>query len=214
MFDAEQTFYQTAIDHIVRNLQREYNTDFPHIYNTYQCYLCYTPDRIDNDFARSKAEGWVWAGKIVRGAYMNQERATAKEFGYSSPIWPDVESTHKCYDSCADVILKEVEHSDKIGVLFGTHNRGSLEFITKRLLEKNISGSNVSFAQLYGMADFLTMPLKEGGFSVFKYVPYGPVKETIHYLSRRAQENSGLLAGDSSESTFMWKVLKSRLGMQ
>lgn len=213
MMDAEQTFYQTAIDHIVRNLQREYNTEFPHIYNTYQCYLTYSPDRIDTDLARAKAEGWVWAGKIVRGAYMNQERATAAEYGYQSPIWPDIEGTHKCYNACADVILKEVEKSDKIGVLFGTHNRASLEFITKRLIEKNISGSNVSFAQLYGMADYLTMPLKQSGFSVFKYVPYGPVKETIHYLSRRAQENSGMLAS-GSESSLLWSVLKSRVGLK
>eukprot|EP00758_Cryptobia_borreli_P010522 Tbor_TRINITY_DN5575_c4_g2::TRINITY_DN5575_c4_g2_i2::g.13942::m.13942/K00318/PRODH; proline dehydrogenase len=210
MMDAEQSFYQPGIDHIVRILQREYNKSFPYVYNTYQCYLTYMPYRIDNDIARAKKENWVWAGKIVRGAYMVQERATSQEYGYVSPIHKTAEDTHNCYNTCAKRILDEVVSDSNTAVLFGTHNLESLEMITDIILKNDIMGPNVSFAQLLGMADHLTMPLSKAGFYTFKYVPYGPVKETIHYLSRRSQENSTLLTEGSFEVTALRKALRQR----
>ncbi|KAH9598497.1 Proline dehydrogenase domain [Trypanosoma melophagium] len=213
LFDAEQTFYQLAIDYIVLEFQRQYNVDEPTVYTTYQCYLTYTEDRVFNDLTRAELEGWMWGGKMVRGAYMNQERETAARYNYTSPVWPTYEETNKCYQACAKRVLDEFARvPDKpYEVLFGTHNKESVQEISDYLLKIPPTKGHAVFAQLYGMADNLTIPLKNAGFNVFKYVPYGPVKETIHYLGRRAMENSSILtAGDTEEVRMMKKELRRR----
>ncbi|KAL7701286.1 proline oxidase mitochondrial precursor-like protein [Lotmaria passim] len=216
LVDAEQTFYQLAIDAIVVTLQKTYNKEVPVVYNTYQCYLTYAQDRIDNDLVRARHLGFHWGGKIVRGAYMVQERASAQKDGYTSPIWPTIEETHKCYNGAAEQILQkfEEEPNKKHEVFFGTHNKESLEIITGKVLKHPDIQSRVFFGQLFGMRDNLTVPLAKAGFHVYKYVPYGPVRETIHYLGRRAVENSSVLTnGGNSETRMMKKELKRRCGV-
>ncbi|KAG5501922.1 hypothetical protein JKF63_04192 [Porcisia hertigi] len=215
LIDAEQTFYQLAIDAIVATLQKTYNKEVPVVYNTYQCYLTYAEDRIENDLVRARNMNFQWGGKIVRGAYIMQERATAAQYGYASPIWSTYEETNKCYDASAKRIFDafEADPTKKHEVFFGTHNKESLETITASVLERPNIRSRVSFGQLFGMRDNLTMPLACAGFQVYKYVPYGPVKETIHYLGRRAVENSSILVnGDNTEVTMMKRELKRRCG--
>lgn len=217
LIDAEQTFYQVAIDAIVVALQRKYNTEVPVVYNTYQCYLTYAEDRIENDLVRAGHMKFHWGGKIVRGAYIVQERTTAEKYGYTSPIWPTYQGTNDCFNASARRILDAFEAStDKCHeVFFGTHNRESLEMVTKEVLKRPSLQSSVAFGQLYGMRDNLTVPLAKAGFHVYKYVPYGPVKETIHYLGRRAVENSSIFKnGDNTETKLMVKELKRRLGMK
>ncbi|PBJ77399.1 proline oxidase [Trypanosoma cruzi cruzi] len=214
LFDAEQTFYQVAIDNIVLQFQRQFNLEEPIVYNTYQCYLTYTEDRVFNDLTRSELEGWVWGGKVVRGAYMVQERETASKYSYKSPVWPTYEETSACYQACARRILREFTRlpNTPFEVLFGTHNKESLEEISEAILKLPPVKGLAVFAQLYGMADHLTIPLQKAGFRVFKYLPYGPVKETIHYLGRRATENASVLAnGGSEEVELMRKELRRRL---
>ncbi|KPI83845.1 proline oxidase mitochondrial precursor-like protein [Leptomonas seymouri] len=216
LVDAEQTFYQVAIDAIVASLQKNYNKEVPVVYNTYQCYLTYAQDRIDNDLVRARHMDFHWGGKIVRGAYMVQERAAAVKDGYASPIWPTIEETHRCYNSAAEQIFQKFvsQPNKRHEVFFGTHNRESLEIITAKVLQHPEIQSRVSFGQLFGMRDNLTVPLAKAGFHVYKYVPYGPVRETIHYLGRRAVENSSILTnGDNSETVMMKKELKRRCGL-
>nr|AGT02657.1 proline dehydrogenase [Crithidia acanthocephali] len=216
LVDAEQTFYQLAIDAVVATLQKTYNTEVPVVYNTYQCYLTYAQDRIDNDLVRARHMGFHWGGKIVRGAYMVQERAAAAKDGYTSPIWPTIEETHKCYNAAAEQIFQKFKEQSnkKHEVFFGTHNKESLEIITSKVLKQPEIQSRVYFGQLFGMRDNLTVPLAKAGFHVYKYVPYGPVRETIHYLGRRAVENSSILTnGGNSETNMMKKELKRRCGL-
>ncbi|KAG5502213.1 hypothetical protein GH5_05166 [Leishmania sp. Ghana 2012 LV757] len=214
LIDAEQTFYQLAIDAIVANLQKTYNKELPVVYNTYQCYLTYAEDRIDNDLVRARHMNFQWGGKIVRGAYIVQERATAAQHGYTSPVWSTYEETNKCYNAAAKRIFDtfEAQPAKKHEVFFGTHNKESLEIITASILERPSIQSRVSFGQLFGMRDNLTVPLARAGFQVYKYVPYGPVKETIHYLGRRAVENSSILTTGDNETVMMMKELKRRFG--
>ncbi|AIN99272.1 proline oxidase, mitochondrial precursor-like protein [Leishmania panamensis] len=214
LVDAEQTFYQLAIDAIVATLQKTYNTDLPVVYNTYQCYLTYAEDRIDNDLVRARHMNFQWGGKIVRGAYIVQERATAAQYGYTSPIWSTYEETNKCYNAAAKRIFDtfEAQPTKKHEVFFGTHNKESLEVITASVLKRPGIESRVSFGQLFGMRDNLTVPLARAGFQVYKYVPYGPVKETIHYLGRRAVENASILTTGDNETVMMKKELKRRCG--
>lgn len=214
LIDAEQTFYQLAIDAIVAELAKTYNKDAPVVYNTYQCYLTYAEDRVTNDLIRAKSHGYQWGGKIVRGAYMVQERKTAKEYGFTSPICATYEATNENYNRTARRILDAMSESpdNKYEVFFGTHNRASLEALCQILIEKPELQERVTFGQLLGMRDNLTIPLAKAGFKVFKYVPYGPVKETIHYLGRRAVENAAVLsAGGSDEFDMMWREVRRRL---
>ncbi|KAH8612611.1 putative Proline dehydrogenase [Trypanosoma vivax] len=214
LFDAEQTFYQLAIDNIVLQFQRKFNTSEAIVYNTYQCYLTYTEDRVFNDLMRAELEGWVWGGKIVRGAYIRQERETAERYNYKSPIWPTYEETNACYKAVSERILKEIVLKPDVPfeAFFGTHNQASIEDITSAVLQLPPVKAHISFAQLYGMADHLTIPLRRAGFNVFKYVPYGPVKETIHYLGRRATENASIIAnGGSYEVQLMRREVRRRL---
>ena len=215
MVDAEQSYLQMAIDHYVRELQREYNKKQPIVYNTYQCYLNYTSLRLQNDLQRAQREKWMWAGKMVRGAYMEQERALAVHHKYPSPIHDTKAQTDDCYDRCAAAILDLIAkpESEPIGVLFGSHNATSLQAIADRVFDLQIvpHRGEISFAQLYGMSDHLTLPLAHAGYNTFKYVPYGPVHETIPYLLRRANENSTMASMADTERGIMWAELKRRM---
>ncbi|CCW67914.1 unnamed protein product [Phytomonas sp. Hart1] len=207
LIDAEQTFYQLAIDAIVVYMQKRYNKDIPVVYNTYQCYLTYAEDRVANDLIRAKRLGFQWGGKVVRGAYMLQEVVTAKEYGYTSPIWPTYEQTNKCYFNTSNRIMDNLlaNPGTNYEALFGTHNRESLELITNMVLKNPTLGKHVSFGQLFGMRDNLTIPLAKANFKVYKYVPYGPVRDSVHYLIRRAIENSSVLSNPNNQEGIMIK---------
>lgn len=214
LIDAEQTFYQLAIDALVGYLQKKYNTERPVVQNTYQCYLTYAEDRISNDLKRAREYNYQWGGKVVRGAYIIQERHTAKVCGYTSPIWSTYDETNQCYQAAAKRILRELEQlpDSNYEVFFGTHNRQSLEYITHEILTKPQLRRKVLFGQLYAMRDNLTIPLAKAGFNAYKYLPYGPVRDTVHYLCRRAVENSSILTGkDSDEVVMLRKELMRRL---
>eukprot|EP01061_Rhynchopus_euleeides_P027952 TRINITY_DN4546_c0_g3_i1.p1 TRINITY_DN4546_c0_g3~~TRINITY_DN4546_c0_g3_i1.p1 ORF type:complete len:657 (+),score=221.04 TRINITY_DN4546_c0_g3_i1:35-1972(+) len=212
MIDAEQTYMQVAIDHFATMLQRIYNKEHPRIYNTYQCYLTYSKMRILNDLERSKREGWKFAGKLVRGAYMVQERSLAEEHGYASPIYSTIEDTHRNFDECVDIILKQKPESD-IGLMIGSHNQHSIQETLRIMHQRGINkhDGGVYFGQLLGMADQLTFPLGQHGYKVYKYVPYGPVHEVMPYLIRRAQENSSMNALSESELGLLQAELKRRV---
>jgi len=94
MFDAEQTYLQPAIDHVVLQMQQEFNTgETPVVFNTYQAYLRDCPRRVEIALRKAQRNGFKFGAKFVRGAYMVQERDRAKKHGYADPIQPDLEST-------------------------------------------------------------------------------------------------------------------------
>nr|AGT02716.1 proline dehydrogenase [Strigomonas galati] len=214
MIDAEQSFYQLAIDALTLHLQVEFNKEAAIVYNTYQCYLTYAEDRIAADLLRAEKMGFLWGGKIVRGAYMIQERKTAEEYNYTSPIWPTIEGTAKCYADSAKRIFAAMERNPdkKYEVFFGTHNEKMIHDLAKRVYETPALQAHTTFGQLYGMRDNITFPLAACGFCVYKYLPYGPARETIHYLGRRAVENSAILADkNSTEVRLMREEIRRRL---
>ncbi|KAM9858212.1 proline dehydrogenase 1, mitochondrial [Aulostomus maculatus] len=213
MVDAEQTYFQPAISRLTLEMQRIYNKHKPVIFNTYQCYLKEAYDNVTMDVELSRREGWHFAAKLVRGAYMYQERERAQEMGYEDPINPDYESTNKMYHRCLDYVLDEIALNRNANVMVASHNEDTVKHTLRRMNELGLlpRENKVYFGQLLGMCDQISFPLGQAGFPVYKYVPYGPVNEVMPYLSRRAQENRGFMKGAQKERELLWKELKRRL---
>ena len=98
MIDAEHSYFQAAIDAVCLDMMRRYNRDRekgPIVFNTYQCYLKEMPAKVDEHIRCSEDEGWMFAAKLVRGAYMVLERARADTMGYECPVHDTIEDTHK-----------------------------------------------------------------------------------------------------------------------
>ncbi|XP_039581708.1 proline dehydrogenase 1, mitochondrial-like isoform X1 [Passer montanus] len=213
MVDAEQSYFQPAISRLTVETQRRFNGSQPIIYNTYQCYLKEAYNNVTRDLELSRREGWHFGTKLVRGAYMEQERERAAQMGYEDPINPTYEKTNEMYHRCLDYVLEEIKHSRKASVMVASHNEDTVKFALRRMMELGIhpSDKKVCFGQLLGMCDQITFPLGQAGFPVYKYVPYGPVNEVLPYLSRRAQENRGFMQRAKRERDLLWKEVKRRL---
>lgn len=206
LVDAEQTYYQPAIDNFVISLMKEFNnkdkSKAPIIFNTYQAYLKDTYSRVQIDVDRAQRNNYHFAAKVVRGAYMYAERQRAQDMGYPSPVQDSIEDSHKGYNNIIEFLLKDrMKRDTKAEVMLGTHNRESIEMVIK-LLQDNGKKNNdlgVHFAQLLGMRDDLTFTLGRAKYNAYKYVPYGKVGEVMPYLIRRAQENSDITKGMGQE---------------
>ncbi|XP_032561913.1 proline dehydrogenase 1, mitochondrial-like isoform X1 [Chiroxiphia lanceolata] len=218
MVDAEQSYFQPAISRLTVETQRRFNRNQAIIFNTYQCYLKEAYDNVTGDVELSRREGWHFGTKLVRGAYMEQERERAAQMGYEDPINPTYEKTNEMYHRCLDYVLEEIKHRRKASVMVASHNEDTVKFTLRRMMELGIhpSEKKVCFGQLLGMCDQITFPLAsiplgQAGFPVYKYVPYGPVNEVLPYLSRRAQENRGFMQRANRERDLLWKEVKRRL---
>ena len=220
LIDAEQFRFQPAIDNLVLELQREYNatdkTEKPIIYNTYQCYLKDTSERLMNDMERSQRHKYHFGAKLVRGAYMEGERALAESLGYESPVHDTIEDTHKCYNDSVEYLLEQsaIQKDRKVELMLASHNQNSIERAIDKMDELNIDpqASTICFAQLYGMTDNLSYNLGQNNFRAYKYVPYGEVGEVMPYLVRRAKENSSIQGGAAKELQMIGSELKRRMG--
>jgi len=207
--DAEETWIQNAIDKLVTEMMEKYNRERPLIFNTIQLYRHDRLEflRVTHQEARDK--GYFYGIKLVRGAYMEKERERAAEMGYESPIQPDKESTDRDYN----LALKYcVENIRDLAVVCASHNEESNRCLAELLSQHKLARNhpNALFSQLYGMSDNLSYNLANAGYNVSKYVPYGPIKDTIPYLIRRAQENSSVTGQMSRELELISKELKRR----
>ncbi|KAM5262468.1 proline dehydrogenase 1, mitochondrial [Ctenodactylus gundi] len=213
MVDAEQTYFQPAISRLTLEMQRRFNVEKPLIFNTYQCYLKDAYDNVTLDVELARREGWCFGAKLVRGAYMVQERARAKEIGYEDPINPTYEATDAMYRRCLSYVLEELKHNAKAKVMVASHNEDTVRFTLHRMEELGLHPADhqVYFGQLLGMCDQISFSLGQAGFPVYKYVPYGPVMEVLPYLSRRAQENSDIMKPAQRERQLLWQELGRRL---
>ena len=209
MIDAEESWIQNTIDAIVFDLMLEFNKEKALIYNTAQMYRHDRLQYIKDLFAHSE-ENKIHIGlKIVRGAYMEKERERAKDKGYPSPIQVDKAATDRDYDLALAFCA---EHHDTIAICCGTHNEASSLLLTELMKQRGISKENnyFYFAQLLGMSDHISYNLSKEGYNVAKYVPYGPVKEVMPYLIRRANENTSVAGQTGRELSLIRKELKRR----
>ncbi|MFD2966439.1 proline dehydrogenase family protein [Sphingobacterium bambusae] len=191
LVDAEHSWIQDTIDDFARQMMEKYNKDSAIVYNTYQLYRSDKLASLKADYAYAQTQNFYLGAKIVRGAYMEIERARANEKGYSSPIQPNKEASDADYNAAIHFCLDNI---NRIGLMAGTHNEESSRIVAEEMLNRGISPKNehVYFAQLLGMSDNLSFNLSAAGFNVAKYMPYGPVKAVMPYLFRRAQENTSV----------------------
>mmetsp|Transcript_5433 Transcript_5433/g.8966 ORF Transcript_5433/g.8966 Transcript_5433/m.8966 type:complete len:592 (+) Transcript_5433:57-1832(+) len=218
LVDAEHQKYQPAIDNLVVELQKRFNakdkTDRPVIFNTYQCYLKDTLERVEIDIKRSERYSFHLGAKLVRGAYMEHERERSKNLEYPCPIHDTAEDTHQCYDTVVEYLMRyRWQHGSGTEIMIATHNQTSIEKAVLLMNQLGLSPQDrsVYFAQLFGMRDNLSFPLGSQGFNVFKYLPYGKVEEVMPYLLRRAAENSAVLGDTVSELDLLKEALYKRI---
>ncbi|KAF9958905.1 hypothetical protein BGZ72_010716 [Mortierella alpina] len=228
MIDAEQSYFQPAIDSVALHLMENYNNkphmEGPLIFNTYQMYLKDALGRLQQDYTRAQRNGYVLAAKLVRGAYMVSERKRAIELGQEDPICDGIEATHKSYNAGVDFMLQKMLQqrqkddnelslrSSPVVLFVASHNKDSVIRTCERMQELNLSphAGLVMFGQLMGMCDQISYTLGQHGYGIYKYVPYGPIHEVLPYLIRRAQENASVLGGVTIERNLLWEEFKSR----
>lgn len=207
--DAEESWIQNAIDFLATEMMEKYNREKPIVFNTIQLYRHDRLEFLKKSHAVAKEKGYILAVKLVRGAYMEKERERAAEMNYPSPIQPDKAATDRDYNAAVDYCLENI---DSLAFVAGTHNEQSTQRLAQKMQENDISTNHphIFFSQLYGMSDNLSYVLAKHGYNVSKYVPYGPVKDAIPYLTRRAQENTSVMGQVSRELDLIERELKRR----
>ncbi|MFT7120354.1 MAG: proline dehydrogenase [Neolewinella sp.] len=189
--DAEESWMQNTIDQLATKMMARYNKDKMIVLNTFQMYRHDRLDYLIRSHEKARKEGYYLGAKLVRGAYIVKENRRAAEMGYPTPIQPSIEATHADFNTALSFCIDNV---NTIGFCIGSHNEASNLIATELLKKGGIPRNHphVIFAQLLGMSDNLTFNLAAGGYNVSKYMVYGPVKEVLPYLVRRAQENASV----------------------
>ena len=207
--DAEESWIQLAIDDLANQMMSLYNIQKPIVYNTFQLYRKARLPYLKHSLELANAGYYFLGAKLVRGAYMEKERARAIEKKYPSPIQDSKENTDNDYDAA---ILFCAENISKIAICAGTHNENSSMKLANLMQEKNIPAANqhIYFSQLLGMSDHISFNLANAGYNVAKYVPYGPVNEVLPYLIRRAQENTSVKGQTGRELSLIIKEKERR----
>lgn len=208
LIDAEESWMQDAADAIVTDMMRKYNTEKAIVFNTLQMYRWDRLDYLKNLHEKATSEGFYIGMKLVRGAYMEKENERAAARGLKSPICISKEATDINYNAA---VLYMVEHIDKMAVFAGTHNEESSYSLMQLMTEKGIAKNDkrIFFGQLLGMSDNISFNLAENGYNVAKYLPFGPVRDVMPYLIRRAEENTSV-AGQTSRELMLIKKEKER----
>jgi len=207
--DAEETWIQDPIDVMTILMMEKFNKDRVVVYNTLQLYR---HDRLQflkdcNEAALQR--NFILGTKLVRGAYMEKERRRAEQMNYPSPIQPDKEATDRDFNASIQFCI---DHLDGIAMVVASHNEYSNLFTTQLLQQKGLplNHKHVHFSQLYGMSDNITFNLAKVGCHVSKYLPFGPIKDVIPYLMRRAQENTSVKGQTGRELALIKREVKRR----
>jgi len=208
LIDAEESWMQDVADELVTTMMRKYNKDKAIIFNTLQMYRWDRLDYLKKLHEEAKRDQFFIGMKLVRGAYMEKENLRAQEMNYPTPICASKEATDANYDAAVTYMM---EHLEFMSIFAGTHNELST-YKLMDLMEKSGVKNNdprIYFGQLYGMSDNISYNLAENGYNVAKYLPFGPVKDVMPYLIRRAEENTSV-AGQTSRELLLIKTERKR----
>ncbi len=209
LIDAEDSWYQKAIDDVVREMMAEYNREQVLVYNTLQMYRTDRLNFLKDEYALAKDKGYKLGIKFVRGAYMEKERERALKMGYPSPIHPTKADTDKAFNDAQEFAFN---HIDTISIFCGTHNEDSVNKLCQLMHDAGVKNNDrrITFSQLLGMSDNISFLLGHLGYNVTKYIPYGPVREVMPYLIRRAQENTSVKGQTGRELSLIKQELHRR----
>lgn len=207
--DAEESWFQDSIDDLVDELMERYNREEAYIFNTYQLYRNDKLNCFKQSAERAKEKGYILGAKIVRGAYVEKETKYYTERGELSPLNPTKDDTDKEFDKAVVYAVENIAH---ISLCCASHNEASNKLYYDTLVKNNISlqHSHINCSQLLGMSDNITYNVAAKGMSTAKYMPFGPVKEVIPYLIRRAQENTSVEGQTGRELLLLEKEMKRR----
>lgn len=209
--DAEESWMQDAADILIEEMMFKYNREKAIIFNTLQCYRWDRMQYIKDLHSRAKDQGFIVGAKIVRGAYLEKENDRASKMGYISPICENKEATDVNYNG---VLTYCLAHIEDISVFIGTHNEMSNYLALQIMEDKGIENNDdrVWFSQLFGMSEHISYNLAEEGYNVAKLVPFGPVREVVPYLIRRAEENTSVRGQTGRELALLYEERKRRGG--
>jgi len=209
MIDAEESWMQKAADDLVEQMMEKYNTEKPIVYNTLQLYRTDRLPYLKELHKRAKIKSYKIGMKLVRGAYMEKERERAELMGYLSPICATKELTDKNYDDTQAYMIENIED---MSIYSGTHNEESSYYLTQLIDEYQLQKNDkrVWFGQLYGMSDHITFNLARENYNTSKYIPFGPVKDVMPYLIRRAEENTSIAGQTNRELELLAAERKRR----
>jgi proline dehydrogenase len=209
LIDAEESWIQDPIDRLTMEMMEEFNQEKALVFNTIQLYRHDRLHFLNLSYKIAQQKGFLLGVKLVRGAYMEKERTRAASKGSPSPIQPNKESTDKDFNTAIEFCLGRIE---AISCIVASHNEKSNLWAVEWMEKKGIrhDHSHMHFSQLYGMSDNITFNLAKEGFSVSKYLPFGPLKDVIPYLMRRAEENSSVSGQTGREYELINKELARR----
>lgn len=208
LIDGEESWMQDAADALVTEMMRKYNKEKAIVFNTLQLYRWDRLEYLKKLQEQAKLEGFYIGMKIVRGAYIEKENKRAEEKGYPTPICENKETTDVNYDATVEYMM---DNLDRMSIFAGTHNELSSYKLIELMNAKGISKNDnrIWFGQLYGMSDNISYNLAEHGYNVAKYLPFGPVRDVMPYLIRRAEENTSV-AGQTSRELNLLKTERAR----
>lgn len=209
LMDAEETWIQNTIDRLSYQMMKKYNRERAIVFNTFQLYRSESPKNLRDAYHDATMHNYFLGAKLVRGAYMEKERARAEELNYPSPIFPDKDATDHAFNQALGFCI---DHKQRIAIMCGSHNEYSNYYLTVLMEKHSMTNEDerVWFSQLLGMSDNISFNLASAGYNVAKYVPYGPVRAVMPYLFRRAEENTSVAGQSSRELTLIQKEIKRR----
>ena len=209
LVDAEETWIQGPVDVLTILMMEQFNKGRVVVYNTIQLYRSDRLTFLHDSFEAALQRDFILGAKLVRGAYMEKERKRAQAQGTASPIQPDKEMTDRDYNAALEF---SIAHLDRIALIVASHNEYSNLYAVQLLQQRGLplDHPHIHFSQLYGMSDNITFNLAKASCSVSKYLPFGPIKDVIPYLMRRAQENSSMSGQTGRELGLIRKEMERR----
>ncbi|MCU0336556.1 MAG: proline dehydrogenase family protein [Sediminibacterium sp.] len=209
LVDAEESWMQDPIDRLTMEMMEIFNKDNVVVYNTIQLYRHDRLNFLKLSHSIAQQNGFKLGLKLVRGAYMEKERERAQKMGYPSPIHKNKEAVDNDFNAGVSYCLENI---NSIGLIVASHNEESHLLAMEAMENLGIKPTHphIHFSQLYGMSDTITFNLAKSGFQVSKYLPFGPIREVIPYLMRRAQENSSVAGQTGRELGLITQELQRR----